>query len=515
METELKLLIAPADVAAFRHLALLKQHATARPVTRLLRSTYFDTPDLDLRSHGMELRVRRVGRLSVQTLKTAGDAAQAGLHQRQEWETRVSGPLPEPGKLVALAGAGFTWGSLLGSPGLAQRLAPIFASEVRRTVWHLRWAQESQVELALDQGELRHGDKHELISEIELELKAGDPEALFDLALQLLERVPLRVGNLGKATRGYALAAPVSAAAVKARPLVVSAQMSVETGFRAIVSHCVAQMQDNEIGVMHDGEPESLHQMRVGMRRLRSALRLFAGWIPFPPALQQELAWLAGELGAARDAEVLVHATLPKLIEACPEEADLLPLRQVALTVAQDQRRLAAEAVASVRYTRLLLGLVHGLKASRWRESLDGAALDDLAEPLDRRARSILARRHRKLIQLGRRLAHGTPAKRHEVRIAAKKARYAAEFFQGFYPARQVNRYLECLAALQDTLGCLNDAAVADEWLRKIVTSRPEVAGGASFARGYLCAATRQDVRRLRGQWKAFCSSQRPWVRPK
>ena len=94
METELKLLIAPADVAAFRRVALLKQFAIAKPVTRLLRNTYFDTPELHLKEHGMELRVRRVGRVATQTLKAVGQAAEAGLHQRQACETRVTGPLP-------------------------------------------------------------------------------------------------------------------------------------------------------------------------------------------------------------------------------------------------------------------------------------------------------------------------------------------------------------------------------------------------------------------------------------
>lgn len=515
METELKLLIAPADVAAFRRLALLKQLATAKPATRLLRNTYFDTPDRRLKDHGMELRVRRVGRVSIQTLKAGGQATEAGLHTRQEWEARVAGPMPELVPLAARVGEGSTWEKVLSAPGLAQALVPIFGSEVRRTVWTLRLAQGAEVELALDLGELKHGDRREPISEVELELKAGAPQALFDLALQLQEQVPLRVGNRSKAARGYALQTPSAAAAVKARPVALSAEMSVEAGFQVIVSNCVAQMQDNEIGVMQGTDPESIHQMRVGMRRLRSALRLFARWIPFPPALQQELGWLGGELGAARDADVLADGTLPKAIEACPQEADLLPLRQSASTVAGEKRRQAAAAVASVRHSRLMLRLVGWLHASHWRESLDETALGRLAEPLERRATRILARRHENLIEIGKRSARGTPEERHQVRIAAKKTRYATEFFQSLYPARRVKRYVSGLAALQDTLGWLNDAAVADRLLCEIETSRPELARGASFARGYLCAATKQDLPGLGKLWKEFSSTEPPWGHPK
>jgi inorganic triphosphatase YgiF len=506
METELKLLIAPADVAAFRRLALLKQLATSKPVTRLLRNTHFDTPELHLREHGMELRVRRVGRVSLQTLKADGQAVHAGLHRRQEWEARVAGPLPELASLIALVGPRSTWKKILAKPGLEQGLAPIFSSQVRRTVWKLRMAQGAQVEVALDQGELRHGEKHAPISEVELELKAGTPEAMFDLALQLQELVPLRVGNLSKSARGFALQAPVAAAAVMARPVTLNREMCVEDGFRAIVSNCLRHIQDNEAGVANGTDPESIHQMRVGMRRLRSALRLFASWIPFPAALQHELSWLGSELGAARDADVLADCTLPSVIEACPREVDLLPLGQFASRVAAVKRQLAAEAVASVRYSRLMLSLIGWHLAARWHGSLDDAALRALAEPLENRATQILARRQQKLIKSGKRLALGTPDERHQVRIAAKKARYATEIFQSLHPTRRVKRYVKRLAALQDALGWLNDAAVAERLLHEIEVDHPEVAGSACFARGYLCAATTHAAPGLTKRWERFKS---------
>ena len=509
METELRLLIASADIAAFRRIALLKQFGIDKPVTRLLRNTYFDTAELHLKKHGMELRVRRIGRVSVQTLKAVGHTAEAGLHRRQEWEARVAGPLPELQSLIATVGANSTWEKVLGRPGLTQELVPIFSSEVRRTIWNLRLAQGAEVELALDQGELRHGSTHAAISEIELELKAGTPEALFDLALQLQEHVPLRVGKLSKSGRGYALVAPVAVAAVKARPLTLNRHMCLDEGFRVIVSNCLRQMQDNEVGVERGNDPESIHQMRVGTRRLRSALRMFAPWIPFPPVLQQELAWLAGELGAARDADVLGEVTLLKVIEACPQETGLLPLRQLISSIAREKRRHAADAVASVGYSRLMLSLVSWLQAGRWHESLDEAALGALAKPLEKRATQILDRRHEKLIKCGKRLAEGTPEQRHQVRIAAKKARYATEFFQSLYPARRVDRYVRRLTAIQEALGWLNDAAVADRLLHEIGAGHPELAGSASFARGYLCAATKQDLSGLVKLWQQFRSMER------
>ena len=510
MEVELKLLLAPADAAAFRRLALLQQFAVEKPHSQKLSSTYFDTPELRLKEHGMELRVRRAGRVWTETLKADGHAT-AGLHQRQEWEARVDGPQPDLAALAALVGAGSEWEKvLLTAPALAQGLGPIFDSVFRRTVWPLRLPHGALVELALDQGELRQGDAHDPISEVELELKAGDPSALFDFALQLQDKVPLRVGNLSKSARGYALHALPPLSAVKAGSVELAPETTVEQGLRDVVSNCVAQMQDNESGVMGSTDPESVHQMRIGMRRLRSALRLFAKWMPFPKALQTELDWLAGELGAARDADVLADSTLVRVAEACPMETELLPLKQAASTIARAKRRRAAASVGSVRYSRLMLGLVAWLQGSRWHESLDDSARQALAAPIDKRAAQILAERHKKLLESGKRLKDGSPEERHRVRIAAKKARYATEFFQSLRPAGRVKRYIKRLTALQDALGWLNDAAVADGLLRQLGKSHPELADSADFARGFLCGRTSQDVRKLAGLWTQFSAMKPP-----
>jgi CHAD domain-containing protein len=89
-----------------------------------------------------------------------------------------------------------------------------------------------------------------------------------------------------------------------AEPMLLCSGMTIEAGFQAILGSCITQIQDNAIGVVQGADSESIHQMRVGVRQLCSALGLFARWIPCPPTLQQELGWLASELGAARDADV-------------------------------------------------------------------------------------------------------------------------------------------------------------------------------------------------------------------
>lgn len=162
-----------------------------------------------------------------------------------------------------------------------------------------------------------------------------------------------------------------------------------------------------------------------------------------------------------------------------------------------------------MRYSRLMLDLVGWLQASGCHESLDETALGRSSSHW-RSATRILVRHHEKPLQSGKRLAQGTPEERHQVRIAAKKARYATEFFQSSHPAGRVKRYLRRLAALQDALGWLNDAAVAGRLLHKIEVRHPELAGSASFTRGCLRADTKQD----RSALADFGSNSNRWSRP-
>ncbi|MDB5769528.1 MAG: Adenylate cyclase, partial [Collimonas fungivorans] len=214
MEIELKLLLEPRDVASFRRHPLLTHYATGKPQSRQLTSIYFDTPELYLQQNHTALRVRKVGTRWVQTCKSGGQAA-AGLHQRPEWESDISGAAPDLQALRGLLEPGSAVAALLSAPDLANRLLPIFTTQFKRTIWLLRSQAGDEVELALDQGEILHGDKSIAISEIELELKSGAAASLFELALALQQTLPLRAANASKAERGYAMHAPRERAVVK------------------------------------------------------------------------------------------------------------------------------------------------------------------------------------------------------------------------------------------------------------------------------------------------------------
>lgn len=503
MELELKLLIDPEHAQALRSHPLIERHAEGPPQRQQMDTTYFDTPDLYFSRHRAALRVRHIGDAWVQTLKD-GNQVQGGLHSRNEWETEVEQSAPDLEAMREAVGQVSPWFARLADARLQDRIVPVFSNRIERTAWLLRFDQGQQVELALDQGELRRGEQREAISEIELEMKSGDAGPMLDFALALLEDIPMRLGNASKSARGYAMMHPAPPPLRKAEPVDLDAAMTVEQALQAIAAGCISQMQGNEAGVMQGGDPEHVHQMRVGLRRLRSLFKMFEDLAPLPAGVDEELRWLGSELGAARDWEVLAGDTLSDIMHEEADAALLPPLQQAAQAEADSNRARAATAVASVRYARLLLGLIAWLHGARWQRDASPEHRQALAAPVGRFARQVLKQGERRIKRRARGLAHADAPARHRLRIAAKRMRYATEFLASLYPQRQVRPFVRALTALQDSLGRLNDASVAQDLLRDLAQRQPAQALAAGFVCGLLHAREPKELRTLCKRWKAL-----------
>ncbi|UIF90299.1 CYTH and CHAD domain-containing protein [Cupriavidus sp. UYPR2.512] len=509
MERELKLELLQDQAEGLIGLPLVSSCCVEPPHEDRLVSTYFDTSDLAFRRMHASLRVRQAGEHFVQTLKTWG-TQHGALYERDEFESAVPGNTPD---LVALRDKlpeGTTLGTLLREGDLAERLKPIFITDVRRTVLLLRLPQGDEVELAVDRGVVRANDVTEPIRELEMEIQAGEPAHLSAFALRLLDAVPMRLSRASKGDRGYALVADEANEAVRAEPLRLADAGSAEAVFECIARNCLAQISGNERGVVNGSNPECVHQMRVGLRRLRSALDIFEPLIACPPALQSELKWIADELGPARDWEVLASTTLPDAFDGAPEDVGAGAVLAAAKAVAADARQRAAEAVNSDRHTRLILTLSHWLGSADWRHGLDEAQRATLTGSARDFALTTLRRRQRRLLKRGRGMAKLDEQRRHRARIAAKKLRYATEFFESLFAANKVSRYRRQLSRLQDDLGWRNDMAVAEGLLLRLGTERQQLAIGCGYARGYFASCVSVDKAPLRRLWKQFKAARLP-----
>jgi inorganic triphosphatase YgiF len=425
VETELKLAMAPDEMARLARHALLRplRRAPARKVR--VTSTYYDSDDLVLANACVSLRLRRDGRKWLQTVKgPVASGAAGGMTARSEFEWPVAGARLDPLR--------FATTPFRRKLGKAERhgLVAQFTTDIVRTTIPLAFADSTMASLCIDAGEVRadvDGKRlHAPINEIELELEAGDPTRLFELA--------------------YALAARYMAPA-RVEPL------------------------------------------------------------------RGEFRWLAQALGVARDSDVFTLETLPAFATAVGRGSNAAALKPAlrALAAQAAVRRaeagdVARAAVGSPRFLRMVLA-ASALAASPTVGSPNAGALAESARDV---ARPQLKRRHRALLALGSDLPHAAPEIRHAARLAAKKLRYATEFFAPLFAKKRTRAYRNALTALQEELGAWNDAAVAARIAGELAGTTS--AAAAAFS-GWAAAQGSARSAALDAAWVTFAGAAPFWTR--
>lgn len=480
-EIELKLALEADQLDAFKRLMARRGVA---PTTRNLLTRYFDTPDFALGDLGLALRLRRVGRRWLQTLKSEGER-HGGLSVRAEYETSVPGNTFDFSRFPPAAL------SLIPRP-LLKQLAPMFETRFTRTAWLLRTRSGAKIEVALDIGEIRAGADTRPLCEVELELKSGRPEALLDWALTLTKQINLLPLDLSKAERGIQLARGIEAAPVRAGAIKLDPGMTVEDGFAVICRTCLAQFQANLQGVLRDDDPEYLHQTRVALRRLRAALRLFRRVCPLTSIeLQQSLRDWNAALGPTRDWDVLCLETLPAIAPHFADAQAWTHFAAAAETHRQNARQAMRTTLTESNPGRGLLQFQQWLTQKAWRDSASADPDQDLAcvQPLSDFATHALRSGRRKVRNMAQDFGALSSDARHALRILIKRQRYAVEFFKSLHLGKGKS-YLNALVIAQDSLGRSNDAHVAARLLDALTGTEDKSV--AAFVMGWLAHATIQ-----------------------
>ena len=457
-EIELKLAAHPADLPELKRALVALAPASVSAQERLV-STYYDTPDLTLQRSGLTLRVREQAGRFMQTVK-AEDAGRAGLHSRGEWEDWLAENQPRSD--APRSGPHLP-------PEIGADLRALFATDVTRTVVEMEPRADTRVEAAIDEGEVRVTGDHaiEPISEIELELKNGETAALYDIALRLLDVAPVRIQTRSKSERGYRLAAGnQTATPAHAEPLSLERDMPVEITLQKIGRSCLTQLVGNEAAVLA-GNSEGVHQMRVAARRIRSVVSSLKEMLPVEDHhwIVEEVGWIAGTLGPARNLDVFADELLPGARTGLPDEPGWEDLAAIFDKLRREAYGRVREAIRSERYAALTLRLSRWCETCSWRGNQTPEQAAQGSAPIGEVAAQVLDRRQRKVRRRSKQFANRTPPERHKLRIAVKKLRYTTELFGSLFDKNELHSFLSRLRKLQNDLGYSNDVKVAHEFL--------------------------------------------------
>ncbi len=521
-EIELKLQVPAAQRAAVS--AAVAGPAPARPLR--LQAAYFDTTGRALAQARFALRLRREGRTWVQTLKGAADD---GLTRPEHNVPRGGGaPMPaiEPA-LHAGTAAGDRLLALLAAAGGGAGAAPLqalYRTDIRRRrralIVRAPGRPQARVELAFDTGRIEAGAAGIDVCELEIELLAGSPLAVIETARRWLPRHGLWIDLRSKAergdllARGETLAPPAAAGGGGDAALRLTRSMSAAQAWQAVLRHCAGPVLRNASQIA-SGEhaSEHVHQLRVGLRRLRSAVALFDvdaeddDGAPGRAALSEAAATLFRQLGAARDAAVMqgefaadlraamvAAGVADRAPGAAPPEAGADPARSVRATASQF---LMLDLLAAAH-------LAPGAPAGA-----DAGSDPDATTPLRTALAARLNRWHRQVLSDIGRFDELDDESRHRLRKRAKRLRYATEFCASLFGRRRVRRYLEALRALQEQLGAISDVLMAME----VQARAGEGDARAMFARGWLAARRATLIAEAGPVLKAFTKAERFWKR--
>lgn len=487
-EIELKLALPGANPAQLlKQLSRTPILARRQPTQQQLHNVYYDTPEQHLRQQRIALRIRRVGNSAkpqwLQTLKT-GNQSNSALSQRGEWESTVPNE-----RLSAKALKATPWTELDPNGSLFKSLRPCFTTGFERTIWLVRRRDGSEVEVALDLGQIVAGDKTAPICELEFELKAGQPAALFDVAQQVARSIAVLPATQSKAERGYALAQGSFGTPAHAMPPKLPPELPVLAAAQRVLSEMFCQFTGNLNALHTSDDPEVVHQARVGWRRFKSACRLFRPALA-PGALPswEPLHALLTCLGELRDLEVALTETLPPFADAyiAGNEPRARTWEAMAQALAHDTELQRKAVRYALRDPSLGASL---LATTQWLEGLtsvpgtvESASLQN--QSLRRWGRQRIKRLHAKYKQAIQ--AANTLEAQHSARILAKRLRYGLEALQSLLTAKRTKRWVQQATNVQSAIGATRDLAQATAFV-----ARQDLDPGlAEFLRGVAAGRT-------------------------
>ena len=428
----------------------------ARPIS--LYAKYYDTPERHLAEQKISLRQRLEDTHWIQTLK-----APSGHHlERFELEIDL-GELDNPALDLQIYQSNPQAKKLLQQVlgKQAKNLITQFETDVERLVYVVHY-NRAEIEVSLDRGEIRHDDQTLAIYEIEFELKQGSIQDLIKFIQPWVKQYHLWLDVRSKAQRGNLLAQDLTMSPAQfASPLQLKQKDSTDCALKQIVNNALQHLLPNATAIAAEQyNSEHVHQTRVAIRRLRSALRVFGDWsTDADPEWQEQLRTLFRQLGLTRDRDALTEGLLPQLQQAGAPFVQLPDATEDNSIPIEDSLR----SIDSVNLILALLQFAHQPYATKQKTPLK----KDIAKKLQKL--------HQQICKDADHFLELDIESQHRTRKRVKRLRYCIEFIASLYPGKELKNYLKDLKPAQESLGQFNDLNVAEAMFQDLVKRKQKV----------------------------------------
>ncbi|WP_151769041.1 CYTH and CHAD domain-containing protein [Acinetobacter colistiniresistens] len=418
-----------------------------------LQAKYYDTADRLLAKNYVAIRLRQEGEHWVQTFK----AASKNHLQRIEEDIYLGKCTKEPELDLSLYKHNQTVQTVLrdvlgDSPA---ELLLQFQTDVQRT-FHVFEFAGSHIEVCLDDGEIRTPTDQAKICEVEFELKQGSAQSLIDFAKTWVDKYQLWLDVRSKAERGNLLAIGKRVSpATKAKSLILDTDIRAEQALKLIIENTLNHILPNAAAIA-DGvaEADHIHQARVGLRRLRSALKHFSNWSAhIDLAWESQLADIFRALGQSRDYDAIQDSVIPLVKEVC--DFDFPFPAKVDSNIAQ--------LLSHIQTTQLFLSLFSFTYSEHQSKS-----------KLSKQAAKSLSKLYQKILKDASQFSKLEVEQQHRTRKRVKQLRYCIDFISALYPEKQVQQFLNKLQPIQEYLGFYNDLFVAEQIFEQQAVKHPQ-----------------------------------------
>jgi triphosphatase len=446
--------------------ALIKAFQRKNDQTLHLQAKYYDTPSFTLSEHSISLRQRLENDQWVQTLKLPTEQKL----KRAEFEEHLGADE------IGLNIKHYDKNNQI--PKSIQVLLDKnkdlleiqFQTDIqrKRSIFHF---QNSQIEVSYDQGHI-FAQHHKLaLQELEFELKQGTIQDLISFILPRIKRYGLWLDIRSKAQQGFQLAQNIQDNPVQSQTaLTLSSKDSPETALKKIFNHCLNHLLPNSTAIASGNfNSKHVHQARVAIRRLRSAIKTFSSWsLHIDPTWQIQLTDLFRQLGSARDLDVLREELLPQL------EAAGAPKFKITESQTSDTQKLT-KLFRSFNFNYLILSLI---------QFIEQESNEKNHTKVHKAALKKISKLHHKIQTDAENYLNLDIEARHKTRKNLKRLRYSLEFVSSLCEEKSVKKYLKAIKPAQESLGLYNDFIVAEDILKKLVKTEPQV----WFALGWIAA---------------------------